>query len=92
MAVSVGKVFETRKGPFAALGSISLAIKEGEFVTLIGHSGCGKSTLLNLVAGLIQPTVGNMILAGRANGWPWPRIRATRRCAPRCCGSCTKSR
>jgi nitrate/nitrite transport system ATP-binding protein len=69
---SLGKVFETRKGPFAALGTISLAIKEGEFVTLIGHSGCGKSTLLNLVAGLLEPTRGNMILAGREIAGPGP--------------------
>jgi nitrate/nitrite transport system ATP-binding protein len=68
----LGKVFETRKGPFAALGTISLAIKEGEFVTLIGHSGCGKSTLLNLVAGLLEPTRGNMILAGREIAGPGP--------------------
>ena len=69
---NVGKVFETRKGPFVALGTIDLAIREGEFVTLIGHSGCGKSTLLNLVAGLTEPTRGAMILAGREIAGPGP--------------------
>jgi nitrate/nitrite transport system ATP-binding protein len=69
---AIGKVFDTRKGPFTALGIIDLNIEEGEFVTLIGHSGCGKSTLLNLVAGLIHPTGGNMILAGREIAGPGP--------------------
>jgi nitrate/nitrite transport system ATP-binding protein len=69
---NVSKVFHTRKGPFAALGSISLAVEKGEFVSLIGHSGCGKSTLLNLVAGLIEPTRGVMILAEREIAGPGP--------------------
>lgn len=69
---NVGKVFDTRKGPFAALGCISLAVEKGEFVSLIGHSGCGKSTLLNLVAGLIEPTRGVMILAEREIAGPGP--------------------
>jgi len=68
----VGMVFDTRKGPFTALEDISLAIDQGEFVSLIGHSGCGKSTLLNLVAGLTKPTDGAMILAGREIAGPGP--------------------
>jgi nitrate/nitrite transport system ATP-binding protein len=68
----VGMVFETRKGPFTALQDITLAVDQGEFVSLIGHSGCGKSTLLNLVAGLTKPTSGAMILAGREIAGPGP--------------------
>ena len=68
----VGMVFDTRKGPFTALADISLAVDQGEFVSLIGHSGCGKSTLLNLVAGLIKPSSGAMILAGREIAGPGP--------------------
>ena len=68
----IGMTFETKKGPFAALTGIDLAVKKGEFVTLIGHSGCGKSTLLNLVAGLLAPTEGGMILAGREIAGPGP--------------------
>ncbi|BAU65434.1 sugar ABC transporter ATP-binding protein [Stanieria sp. NIES-3757] len=41
---------------------ISLEVKNGEFLTLLGPSGCGKSTLLRLIAGLEQPTQGNIIL------------------------------
>ncbi len=67
-----GMVFETKKGPFTALKNIDLEIKQGEFVALIGHSGCGKSTLLNMIAGLLIPTSGAMILAGREISGPGP--------------------
>ena len=69
---SVGKTFETKKGDFVALTGIELALRKGEFVTLIGHSGCGKSTLLNLVAGLTRPTDGTIILAGKHVDGPGP--------------------
>src|SRR3989441_4511164 len=65
-------VFETRKGPFCALEEISLGIRAGEFVSLIGHSGCGKSTLLNVVAGLLEPTDGHILLAEREVTGPGP--------------------
>ena len=69
---SVGKTFETKKGDFVALTGIELAIRKGEFVTLIGHSGCGKSTLLNLVAGLLKPTEGTILLADKHIDGPGP--------------------
>src|SRR5262249_32929607 len=69
---NVGMTFETKKGAFQAITGISLAACKGEFVSLIGHSGCGKSTLLNLVAGLIVPTQGGMVLAGREIAGPGP--------------------
>ena len=69
---SVGMTFDTKKGAFVALNGIDLVVGKGEFVTLIGHSGCGKSTLLNLVAGLLAPTEGGMILAGREIAGPGP--------------------
>ena len=54
------------------LEGIDLTVRRGEFVSLIGHSGCGKSTLLNLVAGLIKPTAGTILLAGTHVGGPGP--------------------
>jgi len=66
------KTFETRKGDFAALAAIDLALRKGEFVTLIGHSGCGKTTLLNLVAGLTAPTSGTILLADKHVDGPGP--------------------
>jgi nitrate/nitrite transport system ATP-binding protein len=59
-------------GSFDAITGIDLTIERGEFVSLIGHSGCGKSTLLNLVAGLLAPTAGALILAEREIGGPGP--------------------
>ena len=69
---NVGMTFETRKGDFVALERIDLAVRKGDFVSLIGHSGCGKSTLLNLVAGLLQPTEGALLLAEREIAGPGP--------------------
>src|SRR5215212_3663002 len=68
----VTMTFKTKLGSFMALKDITLSIAEGEFVSLIGHSGCGKSTLLNLVAGLISPTDGVQICAGREIAGPGP--------------------
>ena len=64
--------FKTKRGPFVALRDIDLSVRKGEFVALIGHSGCGKSTLMNLVAGLIAPTAGVMLCAGREIAGPGP--------------------
>lgn len=64
--------FPTPGGPFRALDKVSLKIREGEFVSLIGHSGCGKSTVLNIVAGLYQATEGGVILKGREVNSPGP--------------------
>ena len=44
---------------------ISLDVSEGEFLTLLGPSGCGKSTILRLIAGLEQPTRGEIRIADR---------------------------
>jgi nitrate/nitrite transport system ATP-binding protein len=59
-------------GASEILTGIDLTIRKGEFVTLIGHSGCGKSTLLNLVAGLLKPTRGAILLAGKHVDGPGP--------------------
>jgi NitT/TauT family transport system ATP-binding protein len=48
-----------------ALDRVSLSVRTGEFVCLVGASGCGKSTLLNLVSGLDQPTAGRITVADR---------------------------
>jgi len=68
----LGMTFATKKGPFVALRDIDLVVRHGEFVALIGHSGCGKSTLLNLVAGLLAPTQGVLLCAGREIAGPGP--------------------
>ena len=69
---NVGMIFDSRGGRFEALADISLTVARSEFVSLIGHSGCGKSTLLNLVAGLLRPTAGHMILNNKEIAGPGP--------------------
>jgi NitT/TauT family transport system ATP-binding protein len=61
----VSKVFGRGNSAVRALDQISLEVPPGEFTCLIGASGCGKSTLLNLVAGLEQPTSGQVSVSGR---------------------------
>ncbi len=69
----VDKVFPLDGGGrYVAIRNVSLDIKQGEFVSLIGHSGCGKSTLLNMVAGLERPSAGGVILEGREIRKPGP--------------------
>lgn len=48
-----------------AIENINLAVNDGEFICLVGPSGCGKSTLLNILAGLDNPTKGQVVLNGR---------------------------
>src|SRR5579871_1337726 len=48
-----------------AISGISLDVAPGSFVSLIGQSGCGKSTLFNILAGLLTPTAGRVVLDGR---------------------------
>ena len=62
---SVSKVFGRGASAVRALDQISLEVPPGEFTCLIGASGCGKSTLLNLVAGLEEPTSGEVSVSGR---------------------------
>lgn len=64
--------FQTKRGRFIALQDVNLNVAKGEFIAIIGHSGCGKSTVLNLVAGLLQPTEGVLILAEKEIGGPGP--------------------
>jgi NitT/TauT family transport system ATP-binding protein len=63
----VGKVFNRGTNrQVDALVDIDLTVAPGEFVSLIGPSGCGKSTLLRLIANLIEPTSGTMLVNGKA--------------------------
>ena len=59
-------------GAAVVVDEFSLALAEGEFVTLIGHSGCGKSTVLSIVAGLTEASGGGVALAGREITGPGP--------------------
>lgn len=69
---NISMTFQTKKGSFQALRDVNFNIKEGEFISIIGHSGCGKSTVLNLIAGLIEPTEGHLFCNGREIAGPGP--------------------
>jgi len=59
------KEFQPLSGPpVVALGSVSFRVEAGQFVSIVGPSGCGKSTLLQVIAGLLRPTAGQVLLHG----------------------------
>ena len=61
----VGKSYPKDGVSTRIVADFSLTLREGEFVSLIGHSGCGKSTVLSMVAGLTPIEEGGVVLAGR---------------------------
>ena len=65
MLRDIGMVYRTNDGrDVTALTGVTLDIKKGEFVSLVGPSGCGKTTLLRIIADLLQPTSGDIKIAG----------------------------
>jgi NitT/TauT family transport system ATP-binding protein/sulfonate transport system ATP-binding protein len=98
----ITKAFRTRDGAaLSALENVSLTVSAGQIVAVIGPSGCGKSTLLRLVAGLDEPTLGDLIVGGkRIHGpsaerglmfqdptlFPWLTVRGNIEAGPRARG------
>jgi ABC-type nitrate/sulfonate/bicarbonate transport system ATPase subunit len=70
----LGMTYTRRDGsPFRALENVDLTLAQGgEFISLLGPSGCGKTTLLKIIAGLLRPTEGAVVLDGRAVSGPGP--------------------
>jgi ABC-type nitrate/sulfonate/bicarbonate transport system ATPase subunit len=63
---NVTKWFSHRGGRIAAIEGIELNVRPGEFVSIVGPSGCGKSTAFNMIAGLIRPDEGDVLIDGRS--------------------------
>ena len=71
-AVSVRGVSMVYPGPVQALQDIDLDFPAGELTSLLGPSGCGKTTLLKIIAGLLQPAAGTVLVNGRPVQGPGP--------------------
>ena len=63
-AIELRKLFKTF-GQLAVCTNVNLAVRETEFVTLLGSSGCGKTTTLNMIAGLEDATSGDILMNGQ---------------------------
>jgi nitrate/nitrite transport system ATP-binding protein len=68
----VRKSYETPKGRYLVLQGIDLAVDDGAFVAIVGYSGSGKTTLLSLIAGLMTPDEGEILLDGMPIQGPGP--------------------
>ena len=64
--VGLSKRFVRRDGEVQALQSVDMIAEAGRFVSIIGPSGCGKSTLFNIIAGLMEPSAGDVLLGGQS--------------------------
>ena len=60
----VTREFSRRNHRFSAVNNVSFSLNSGDFVAIVGKSGNGKSTLLNLIAGLLKPTHGSVMVLG----------------------------
>jgi ABC-type nitrate/sulfonate/bicarbonate transport system ATPase subunit len=71
-ASQVNKKFQVKGQEMIALADLSLEVRTGELVTIVGTSGCGKSTFLRLVAGLLEPSSGLIEVDGQPVRGPGP--------------------
>lgn len=68
----LGKIYKTDDTETVAIEDFSLDVKKGELISIVGPSGCGKTTLLRMIAGLLEPTTGEITIDGRKCEGPGP--------------------
>lgn len=69
---NITRIYKDEEKNVEALKDVSLGVRRGEFISLIGSSGCGKTTLLRLIAGLDKPQSGKLLLDGKEISGPDP--------------------
>ncbi|MGW8958011.1 ABC transporter ATP-binding protein [Paenibacillus sp. NPDC055715] len=70
----VTHVYVTDREASLAVENIDFAVGTGEFISLVGPSGCGKTTILSMIAGLLCPAAGQVLLQGRPVSGPSPEV------------------
>lgn len=64
--IEVKQLEKTYENGYQAIKSVSFSVKKGDLVCLLGPSGCGKTTTLNMIAGLLNPTGGDIVVDGKS--------------------------
>jgi peptide/nickel transport system ATP-binding protein len=67
-AIALSKYFRLKSGQLRAVDNVSIKIRTGETLAIVGESGCGKSTLARLLLRLIEPTAGDVVFEGKSLG------------------------
>ena len=71
---NIGYSYHNLAGETGAIKDVSFQVEEGEFVALVGPSGCGKSTLLSIIAGLLAPETGTIVVNNPDGSFHYPRV------------------
>ncbi len=71
---NISYAYHNLQGETPALSDISFGVKEGEFVAIVGPSGCGKSTLLSIIAGLMKPDGGTIVVNNPDGSLHYPKV------------------
>ncbi|MCY6370633.1 ABC transporter ATP-binding protein [Clostridium ganghwense] len=66
--------YHTLKSETEALKDITFSVSEGEFISIVGPSGCGKSTILNIIAGLLKPSQGDVLIDNKSISYSYLKI------------------